>query len=139
MGRTAYPNVGLLGSGTRTVGPKNSTPRLVRLYLVMSLLAVLPFAEVMWSMPGHPAYALLLALISLVLAVSIREYRATERETKALQLRLRQNAGDFDKWKEKMRELGRIVALLSEENASYRHPILDARLHETSQGTGAPP
>lgn len=47
----------------------NRTLRLVWLHLIMSLLVVLHFARFMWSMPEHYAHALLLAFISLVLAV----------------------------------------------------------------------
>lgn len=109
------------------------TRRLVRLHLIMLLVALLPLAGYLWSVPTHHLVAYILAFVCIVLMISIESInQLTEREAKALQLRLAADRGDIEEWKEKVRELNRIVAKISEENADFRSRALERAVHSLS-------
>lgn len=101
----------------------------------MLLLFLLPFAGFLWSVPHHEAYAIFLAAICLVtVAAGESISQLTERDAMALTLQLKARDGDLDEWREKVRELDRIVAALSEENQEFRRQALDRKIHEVGAG-----
>lgn len=104
-----------------------STRRLVRLHLLMLLVVLLPFTGYLWSVINHHAFVYLLAFVCLVLMICIESInQLTEREAKALQLRLAADRGDIAEWQEKVKELDRVVASISEENAAFRRKAREA-------------
>lgn len=104
-----------------------TTRRLVRLHLIMLLVVLLPFTGYLWTVINHHPFVYLLAFVCLVLLICIESIsHQTEREVKALQLRLAADRGDIAEWKEKVKELDRVVARISEENAAFRNQALEA-------------
>jgi len=104
--------------------------RLVRLCLIMLLVVLLPFTGYLWSVNNHHPFVYLLAFVCLVLIVCVELIsHQTEREARALQLRLAADRGDIAEWKEKLRELDGIVASISEQNAAFRSQALEAAAH----------
>jgi hypothetical protein len=109
----------------------NKSRRMVRLYLVMLLLVLLPFAGFLWSVPDHHIYVALIGITCAVLVICIESIaQQTEREVMALQLKLNENHEAISEWKEKVRELDRIVALTTQENEEYRRESLTRAMHE---------
>ena len=111
------------------------TRRLVRLHLMMLLIILLPFTGYLWSVINHHPFVYLLVFVCLVLLICIESInQLTEREAKSMQLKLKADRGDLDEWKERVRELDRIVAKISEENQEFRHQALERVAHaETSK------
>lgn len=109
----------------------NKTRRLVRLHLLMLLLVLMPFGGFLWSVPHHEIYVALLAFICLVLAICVESIvQQTEREAMALMLKAKEDGETLAEWKEKVRELDRILAITTEENEEFRRAALDRKLHE---------
>lgn len=114
----------------------NKTRRSVRLYLLMILLVLLPFGGFLWSVPGHQLYVGFLAAVAVVVVVCIENIvQQTEREAMSLALKVNEEAADLDIWKEKVRELDRIVAMTSLENEEFRRAEMDRKVHEVQQAS----
>lgn len=97
---------------------------------MLLLIVLLPFTGYLWSIANHHPFVYLLAFVCLVLVICIESInQLTAREARAMQLRLMADTGDLDEWKEKVSELDRIVAKISDENAEYRHQALDKSVH----------
>jgi len=111
----------------------NKNRRLSRVLLVMLLIFLLPLGGFLYAFPSHQIYAYCLALICFVLAICI-EYisQLTEREAMISQLKLREDKSELDEWKEKVRELDRIVASIAQENQEYRREVLDHAIHSVA-------
>lgn len=108
----------------------NRTRRLVRLYLLMIVIILLPLGGFLWSVPGHQLYVALIAAACLVLITCTEAITLlTEREALAMQLKLIQEAEDLSEWKEKVRDLERIVGMISRENDEFRRVERDRSLH----------
>lgn len=106
------------------------TRRLVRLHLMMLLVILLPFTGYLWSVINHHAFVYLLIFVSAILLICIESInQLTEREAKSMQLKLQADRGDLDVWKEKVRELDRIVAKITDENENFRHQALERAAH----------
>lgn len=111
----------------------NKTRRMVRLYLMMLVIVLLPLGGFLWSVPGHQFYVALIGISCFVLVVCIESITLlTEREALAMQLKLKQDAEDLAEWKEKVRDLERIVGMISRENEEFRREELDRGLHPQS-------
>lgn len=110
-----------------------NTRRLIRLHLMMLLIILLPFGGFLWSVPSHQIYAYGIAAVCLVLSICIESIaQLTEREAKFMTIKLNEERADLEEWKEKVRELDRIVALISVENQEYRQAALDKAFHAAS-------
>lgn len=117
----------------------NSKRTNVRLYLLMLLIVLLPVAGFLWAIPSHQVYAYVLGLVCFVLAACIEGLtRLTEREAKVMQIKLNEDKGDLEAWKEKVRELDRIVAQISLENQEFRREALEKALSTASAETARP-
>lgn len=103
------------------------TRRLVRLQLMLLLIVLLPFTGYLWSVINHHPFVYLLAFVCAVLMICIEIInRLTEKEAKSMRKRLQTDQGDLAEWSKKLRDLDRMVAQISEENAQFRHATLDS-------------
>lgn len=108
----------------------NRTRRLVRLYLMMLVIVLLPLGGFLWSVPGHQPYVALIGAACFVLIVCTESITLlNDREALAMQLKLRQDAEDLSEWKEKVRDLERIVGMISRENDDFRRDERNRSLH----------
>lgn len=115
----------------------NRTRRLVRLYLMMLAIILLPLGGFLWSVPGHQIYVALIGLACFVLIACTESITLlTEREAMALQLKLKQDVEDLAQWKEKVRELERIVGMITRENDEFRREERERSLHPARPATG---
>lgn len=106
------------------------TRRLLRLYLMMLAIILLPLGGFLWSVPGYHLHVVLIGAACFALVVLAESITLlTEREAMTLKLKANQEAEDLAQWKEKVRELERIVGIISRENDDLRREELTRSFH----------
>lgn len=109
----------------------SSTRKRLRIFIACCLLITLPVFGFLLGSSGHlPSMIIVGAVVALGLVSLELITLSIERDLKLANLRLRQDVAEFDAWHEKVRQLDRIVALISKENQELRHERLDATLQK---------
>lgn len=114
-----------------------SDRRKLRLFIACILIATLPLFGFLLGVSGHIPSLVIVGVVVVLGMIGLESLAlSTERDLKQANLRIGQDVAECDEWKEKVRELERIVALISTENQELRHERLDAKLRETVPSDG---
>lgn len=103
----------------------------VRLIIACILLITLPLFGFLLGVENHISSLILVGGVVVLGVLSLELIALSiERDLKQANLRIREDVAEFDEWKEKVRELERIVALISTEKQEFRRERFDAKLRE---------